>query len=120
MKETCRFIRWVMTTSEQYRNVMPSILAHYKGKQSSKSRSKSKSTPDDWYCLIFQNHIMPPLFDHDFGDNRERERVYLVLVHLKSFLSVSAWTIEVYIDISVPLLLCPMSFSGVVGQAELT
>ena len=49
------------------------------------------------------------------------ERVYLVLVHLKSFLSsVSAWTIEVYIDISVPLLHCPMSFSGVVGQAELT
>ena len=35
-------------------------------------------------------------------------------------LTVSAWTIEVYIDISVPLLLCPMSFSGVVGQAELT
>ena len=51
----------------------------------------------------------------------ERERVYLVLVHLKSCISsVSAWTIEVYIDISVPLLLSPMSFSGVVGQAELT
>jgi hypothetical protein len=44
-----------------------------------------------------------------------------VLVNLKSFISsVSAWTIEVYIDVSVPLLLCPMSFSGVVGQAEHT
>ena len=40
--ETCRFIRWVMTTSEQNGNVMPSIPAHYEGtKQSSKSRSKS-------------------------------------------------------------------------------
>ena len=44
-KETCRFIRWVMTTSEQNGNVMPSIPAHYKGKLSSKSTSKSKSTP---------------------------------------------------------------------------
>ena len=33
VKETCRFIRWVMTTSEQNGNVMPSILAHYEGKQ---------------------------------------------------------------------------------------
>ena len=108
VKETHRFIRWVMTTSEQNGNVMPSILAHYKGKQSSKSRSKS--TPDDWSHHISQNHIMPALFDHDFGGNRER--VYLVLVHLKSFISsVSAWTIEVYIDISIPILLCPMSFS---------
>ena len=41
VKETRRFIRWVMTTSEQNGNVMPSILAHYEGKQSSKSRSKS-------------------------------------------------------------------------------
>ena len=44
-KETRRFIRWVMTTSEQNGNVMPIILAHYEGKLSSKSRSKSKSTP---------------------------------------------------------------------------
>ena len=69
VKETCRFIRWVMTTSEQNRNIMPSILAHYEGKQSSKSRSKS--TPDDWCRFISQNHIMPALFDHDFGGNRE-------------------------------------------------
>ena len=48
VKETCRFIRWVMTTSEQNGNVMPSIPAHYQGKQSSKSRSKSKSTPAWW------------------------------------------------------------------------
>ena len=61
-----------MTTSEQNGDVMPSIPAHYKGKQSSKNRLKSKSTPDDWYCLISQNHIMPALFDHDFGGNRER------------------------------------------------
>ena len=27
--------------------------------------------PDDWCCLISQNHIMPVLFDHDFGGNRE-------------------------------------------------
>ena len=58
-----------MTTSEQNGNVMPSILAHYEGKLSSKSRSKS--TPDEWCCLISQNHIMPALFDHDFGGNRE-------------------------------------------------
>jgi hypothetical protein len=32
-------------TSEQNGNVMPCILAHYEGKQSSKSRSKSKSSP---------------------------------------------------------------------------
>ena len=38
------------------------------------------------------------------------ERVYLVLVHLKSFMStVSVWPIEVCIEISVLLLLCPMS-----------
>jgi hypothetical protein len=30
--------------------------------------------PDDWCCLISQNHIMPALFDHDFGGNKERER----------------------------------------------
>ena len=71
-KETCRFIVWLMTTSELNGNVMPSIPAHYKGtKQSSKSRSKSKSTPDDWCRLISQNHRMPALFDHDFGGNRE-------------------------------------------------
>ena len=71
VKETCRFIWWVMTTLEQNRNAMPCIPAHYKGKQSSKSRSIS--TPDDWCCLISQNHhIMPSLFDHDFGGNRER------------------------------------------------
>ena len=28
--------------------------------------------PDDWCNLISQNHIMPALFDHDFGGNRER------------------------------------------------
>ena len=78
----------------------------------------NQSLPDDGCRLISQNHILPFLFDHDFG---EIERMYLVLVHLKSFISsVSTWTIEVYIDITVPLLLCPMSFSGVVGQAELT
>ena len=27
--------------------------------------------PDDWCRLISQNHIMPALFDHDFGGNRE-------------------------------------------------
>ena len=71
VKETRRFISWVMTTSEQNGNVMPSILAHYKGKLSSKSTSKSKSTlPDNWYHLISQNHIMPALFDHDFGGNK--------------------------------------------------
>jgi hypothetical protein len=76
--------------------------------------------PDDWCHLISQSHIMPALFHHDFGGKRE-ERVYLVLVHLKSFISsVSAWTIEVYIDVSVPLSLCPISFSGVIGQVELT
>ena len=70
VKETRRFIRWVMTTSEQNVNVMPSIPAHYQGKLSSKSRSKS-TWPDDWCRLISQNHIMPALFDHDFGGNSE-------------------------------------------------
>ena len=28
VKETCRFIRWVMTTSEQNGNIMLWILAH--------------------------------------------------------------------------------------------
>ena len=46
VKETCRLISWVMTTSEQNGNVMPSIPAHYEGKQSSKRRSKS--TPAWW------------------------------------------------------------------------
>ena len=27
--------------------------------------------PDDWCCLIFQNHIMPAIFHHDFSGNRE-------------------------------------------------
>ena len=58
-----------MTTSEQNRNVMPYTPAHYQGKQS--SESIFKSTPDDWWHLISQNHIMPALFDHDFGGNRE-------------------------------------------------
>ena len=49
---------------------MPIIPAHYDGKQSSKNTSKS--TPDDWCCHISQKHIMPALFDHDFGGNRER------------------------------------------------
>ena len=28
--------------------------------------------PDDWCCLISQNHIMLALFDHNFWGNRER------------------------------------------------
>jgi hypothetical protein len=65
-----------MTTSEQNRNVMPSIPAHYEGtKQSSKSRYKSKSTlPDDWCCLNFPESYNASfaLYDHDFGGNRAR------------------------------------------------
>ena len=68
--ETCRFIRWVMTTSEQNRNAMPCIPAHYEGKQSSKV-DQNQPLPDDWCRLISQNHIMPALFDHHFGGNRE-------------------------------------------------
>ena len=82
--ETGRFIRWVMTTSEQNGNVMPSIPAHYEGEQSSKSRSKS--TPDDWCRLISQNHIMPALLCLIMTLG-EIERVYLVLVHMKSCIS---------------------------------
>ena len=41
VKETHRFIRWMMTTSEQNANVIPCIPAHNNGKQPSKSRSKS-------------------------------------------------------------------------------
>ena len=74
--------------------------------------------PDDWCRLIFQNHIMPALFDHDFGGNRESGCT--LCLSIWSPASVSTWTTKVYIDISVQLLLCLMSFSGVVGQAELT
>ena len=71
VKETCRYIRWVMTTSEQNGNVMPCITAHFEGKQSS-NVDPNQPLPDDWCCLISQNHIMPALFDHDFGGNREK------------------------------------------------
>ena len=57
-----------MTTSEQNRNSMPCIPAHYEGTKQS-SKSISKSTPDDWCHLISQNLILPALFDHDFGGN---------------------------------------------------
>ena len=65
-----------MTTSEQNTNVMPSIPAHYKGtKQSSKEDlNLNHPLPDEWCHLISQSHIMPALFDHDFGGNRERGR----------------------------------------------
>ena len=109
-----------MTTSEQNRNSMPCIPAHYEGKQSSKSRSRSKSTPNDWCHLISQNHIMPALFDHDFGGNREGV-LGACPFEVLPIISFSLDYCSIYcIDISVPLLLCPMSFSGVVGQTELT
>ena len=111
-----RFFRWVMTTSEQNGNIMLWIPAHYKGKQSSKSRSIS--TPDDWCHLISQNHIMPALFDHDFGGSNERGCTWCLSIWSPA--SVSTWTTKVYTDISVPLLLCPISFSWVVRQAEHT
>ena len=99
VKETCRFISWGGWWQHQSRmeNFMSSIPAHYEGtKQSSKSRSKAKSTPaDDWCCLISQNHIMPALFDHDFGGNRERGCTWCLSIWSPA--SVSAWTIEVYI-----------------------
>ena len=31
----------------------------------------NQPVPDDWCRLISQNHIMPALFDHDFGGKRE-------------------------------------------------
>ena len=60
-----------MTTSEQNANVMPYILAHYKVLSSPQKVYLNQPLPDDWCCLISQNHIMPALFDHDFGGNRE-------------------------------------------------
>ena len=72
-----------MTTSEQNRNVMPSIPAHYEGMLSSKSTSKS--TPDDWCHLISQNHIMPALFDHDLGSNSGTEiSIYTLVVQVET------------------------------------
>ena len=45
--------------------------------------------PDDWCRLISQNHIMPALFDHDFGGNNEREGVLgaclFEVLHIISF-----------------------------------
>ena len=86
-----------MTTSEQNGNVMPSIPAHYKGKQSSKiDLNLNQPLPDDWCQLISQNHIMPALFDHDFGGNREREGVLgacpFEVLHIISF-SLDYWSI---------------------------
>ena len=53
VKETCRFIWWVMTTSEQNGIVMPNILAHYKGKQSSKvDLNLNQPLHDDWCHLM--------------------------------------------------------------------
>ena len=82
--------------------------------------NQNQPLPDDWCHLISQNHIMPALYDHDFGGNREAVlgACPFEVLHINSF-SLDYWSIY-YIDISVPLLLCPMSFSGVVGQAELT
>ena len=52
--------------------------------------------PDDWCHLISQNHIMPALFDHDFGGNREREGVLgacpFEVLHIISF-SLDYWSI---------------------------
>ena len=54
VKETRRLLRWVMTTSEQNGNVMPCIPAHYKGRQSSKSTSKSSGVDLD---LLFEDSL---------------------------------------------------------------
>ena len=75
VKETCRFNRWMMTISEQNVNVIPCIPAHYKGKQS--SNSISRSTPDDWHCLFPHNHIMPALSRHSLeGGGGAVHRMY--------------------------------------------
>ena len=81
-----------MTTSEQNRNSMPCKLACYEGKQSAKSRSKS--SPEDWCCLNSQNHLMPALFDHDFGGNREGipGACPFEVLHINSF-SLDYWSI---------------------------
>ena len=45
--------------------------------------------PDDWCSHISQNHILPALFDHDFGGNRKREGVLgacpFEVIHIISF-----------------------------------
>ena len=40
---------------------------------------------DDWCCLISQNHIMPALFDHDFGGNRERGCTWCLCIWSPSY-----------------------------------
>ena len=41
--------------------------------------------PDDWCCLISQNHIVPALFDHDFGGNREKGRTWCLSIWSPSY-----------------------------------
>ena len=41
--------------------------------------------PDDWCRLISQNHIMPALFDHDFGGNSGTEMsIYTLVVQVET------------------------------------
>ena len=41
--------------------------------------------PGEWGHLIFQNHIMPALFDHDFGGNRESVCIWCLSIWSPSY-----------------------------------
>ena len=47
--------------------------------------SINQPLPDDWFCLISQNHIMPALFDHDFGGNREKGCIWCLSIWSPSY-----------------------------------
>jgi hypothetical protein len=79
-----------MTTSEQ--NGMSCHAYQLTMKVSSPQKvdlNLNQPLSDDWCHLISQNHIMPALFDHDFGGNRQREGVLgacpFEVLHIISF-----------------------------------
>ena len=47
---------------------------------------QTQPLPDDWCHLISQNHIMPALFDHDFGGNRERGCTWCLFIWSPAYL----------------------------------
>ena len=96
VKETCRFISWGGWWQQQSRMEMSCQAYCLTTKVSSPPKvDLNQPLPDDWCRLISQNHIMPALFDHDFGGNRVRGCTWCLSIWSPA--SVSTWTIEVYI-----------------------
>ena len=74
VKENCRFISWGGWWQHQSRIEISCYAYWLTTKVSNPEKvdlNLDQPLPDDWCHLISQNHIMPALFDHDFGGNRE-------------------------------------------------